>query len=642
MTTLPYTGSNTELYRMINGQRDLTQKQKLRRMENSSKNSYVKSPSKHAKNTPSGLSKNLADSGKMKKRKRRTSKENVDNNAYMKRSAKAKQPRRLSLEDRHHHFPSSIKELESDYSQKKISRKSPNRLKKEILDNIYEGGKSYKHQFSNTKIKNEKSRDSSRNILYGSGSPLLSGSASQLGKVWKLKKNKSPFSSIPTSQFSMYPTSASINNNTQLLKTSSMMTQFKDMSKKVSKQLGRTAQNLKKAGTYSQKDLSVKKSKLFTKKPQMSKHSGWGYQCPKKDRSINKSKSKLSTRRKGKNKSHHTTSKRQSDLGHSESIKNNHILRKYLERVSDHNGSQDNGGYRTIDPHYTLATQIHNTTSPSYWLDEEEEQRIREEHMNKQELKEIEDKLERDHNNYLQRKQTNSEDHDPEEQIRNAAETALKNLSESQTMFAPVLDLISKCYDSYIMNIEEKHEALSKVLKDKDKQIMDFKEQLSKFQVELATRDDQVASLQETIKSKINEIEKIKKEKLEVERPSNLIENYDEKKIYKEIKELLSENEDLKTYATQMKADMVSELEYSRQRENKLMYFLFLLQQKDYPVFDVFEKYISGLETNRFSTELDEDYKNIYIEQMRKLKDLGLLEREPHKSFCLPKDWKFE
>ena len=58
---------------------------------------------------------------------------------------------------------------------------------------------------------------------------------------------------------------------------------------------------------------------------------------------------------------------------------------------------------------------------------------------------------------------------------------------------------------------------------------------------------------------------------------------YDQAKIMTEIKELLAENEDLKIFATEIK----NELEYGKQRENKLMYFLFLLQQKDYPVFDV-------------------------------------------------------
>jgi hypothetical protein len=99
---------------------------------------------------------------------------------------------------------------------------------------------------------------------------------------------------------------------------------------------------------------------------------------------------------------------------------------------------------------------------------------------------------------------------------------------------------------------------------------------------------------------------------------------YDESKIMNEIKDLLAENEDIKSFATELR----NELEYGKQRENKLMYFLFLLQQKDYPVFDVFEEFIKDLDTQRFSTELDEDYKQIYIEQMRKLKEMGFIKRE--------------
>ena len=60
----------------------------------------------------------------------------------------------------------------------------------------------------------------------------------------------------------------------------------------------------------------------------------------------------------------------------------------------------------------------------------------------------------------------------------------------------------------------------------------------------------------------------------------------DEKQLWSEIKDLLKENDDLRSFANEAN----NELEYGKQRENKLMYFLFLLQQKDYPVFDVFEK----------------------------------------------------
>lgn len=96
---------------------------------------------------------------------------------------------------------------------------------------------------------------------------------------------------------------------------------------------------------------------------------------------------------------------------------------------------------------------------------------------------------------------------------------------------------------------------------------------------------------------------------------------YDEQQVMKEIKDLLKENEDIKCIARELK----SEIEYGKQRENKLMYFLFLMQQKEYPVFDIFEEHIKDLPTSRFSTNLDDKFKEIYIEQKKKMKAMGLI-----------------
>ena len=85
---------------------------------------------------------------------------------------------------------------------------------------------------------------------------------------------------------------------------------------------------------------------------------------------------------------------------------------------------------------------------------------------------------------------------------------------------------------------------------------------------------------------------------------------YNEDEILIQIKQLCNENEELRDFAREIK----SELNYGRQRENKLMYFLFVLQQKGYPVFDVFEEDIRNIETYRFSKNLDEEYKKIYYE----------------------------
>ena len=48
------------------------------------------------------------------------------------------------------------------------------------------------------------------------------------------------------------------------------------------------------------------------------------------------------------------------------------------------------------------------------------------------------------------------------------------------------------------------------------------------------------------------------------------------------------------------------------------MYFLYVLQQKDYPVFEIFEQDIKTLDTFRFSKELDEEYKSFYLKMQKK------------------------
>lgn len=161
-----------------------------------------------------------------------------------------------------------------------------------------------------------------------------------------------------------------------------------------------------------------------------------------------------------------------------------------------------------------------------------------------------------------------------------------------------------------------------------NKKIDDYKNQLESANKESLRLNDVVKDMKkelDTRKDRISELEKLVSDKASNKNDDNLfLGRLDQKALCGEIKDLLKENEDLKAYANEIS----TELEYGKQRENKLMYFLFLLQQKDYPVFEVFETYIKDLDTQRFSTELDEDYKHIYIQQMKRLKELGLLERE--------------
>ena len=71
--------------------------------------------------------------------------------------------------------------------------------------------------------------------------------------------------------------------------------------------------------------------------------------------------------------------------------------------------------------------------------------------------------------------------------------------------------------------------------------------------------------------------------------------------------------------------DLRKEVQYQKQRENKLMYFLFILQEKKYPVYDLFEEHIKDLETERFSKDCDDRFKELFKEQESRLKELGIV-----------------
>lgn len=48
-------------------------------------------------------------------------------------------------------------------------------------------------------------------------------------------------------------------------------------------------------------------------------------------------------------------------------------------------------------------------------------------------------------------------------------------------------------------------------------------------------------------------------------------------------------------------------MDYCKQRENKLMYFLYVMKDKGLPVGEIFEKEIKDIPTSRFSKNLNEN-----------------------------------
>ena len=72
-----------------------------------------------------------------------------------------------------------------------------------------------------------------------------------------------------------------------------------------------------------------------------------------------------------------------------------------------------------------------------------------------------------------------------------------------------------------------------------------------------------------------------------------------------ERRRVLQENEDLQNAIEELTEDMA----YGKQRENKLMFFLYILKQMGYPISEVFEREIKDVPTSRFSKNFDDEYK---------------------------------
>lgn len=54
------------------------------------------------------------------------------------------------------------------------------------------------------------------------------------------------------------------------------------------------------------------------------------------------------------------------------------------------------------------------------------------------------------------------------------------------------------------------------------------------------------------------------------------------------------------------------EIDYGKQRENKLIFFLYVLKEHGLPVSSVFDSEIKDLPTHRFSKDFNDDYKTLH------------------------------
>lgn len=95
-----------------------------------------------------------------------------------------------------------------------------------------------------------------------------------------------------------------------------------------------------------------------------------------------------------------------------------------------------------------------------------------------------------------------------------------------------------------------------------------------------------------------------------------------EKKILKELKIVNKENKQMKEVIQEFK----DEVDYCKQRENKLMYFLYVMKEKGLPVGEIFESEIKDIPTKRFSKYFDDDSKDDKL-RMEAKRTMSLSER---------------
>lgn len=151
------------------------------------------------------------------------------------------------------------------------------------------------------------------------------------------------------------------------------------------------------------------------------------------------------------------------------------------------------------------------------------------------------------------------------------AERSIKTIAKIKTSFEdPINEMIKR-----INTLEFEFAAETKkhqVEIDEQKQVIDrLKDQVS--QLKLKTKD--------------NKNEKSK----------------GELRLAKELKATLKENKQMK----EVIQDFKDEVDYCKQRENKLMYFLYVMKEKGLPVGEIFESEIKDIPTKRFSKYFDDD-----------------------------------
>jgi hypothetical protein len=241
----------------------------------------------------------------------------------------------------------------------------------------------------------------------------------------------------------------------------------------------------------------------------------------------------------------------------------------------------------------------------------------------------LEESLQKEYKYYKSRKDLKS--FSAEILLQEAISHSLSQIGQHSPHLKPLISLTQKSLNSCLKGMKEYWVAKDRKFKEMEEKLKEMEGKYIEEGRRAKKREDMILKenrqLIDELKGNLKRQDELMRKWEELgKNGSKFMGKFDEQQILQEIREMINENDSIRDFAREIK----SELDYGKQRENKLMYFLFVLQQKGYPVFDVFEKNIKNIATARFSTNLDEEYKNIYYhEQKNKFKrakcKLGLM-----------------
>ncbi|CAI2387099.1 unnamed protein product [Moneuplotes crassus] len=270
-------------------------------------------------------------------------------------------------------------------------------------------------------------------------------------------------------------------------------------------------------------------------------------------------------------------------------------------------------GYNDCSPHYSneetkttdrkFALSSFDNAPKSNLFQQIKTKRQQEQRENSVFIKKLEEDLLSHYNYYCNCK--DGKNFSAEYEIKDATNKALdkvKNLVNKN--LSNVIKIAQRSFNDCMEVMMETCKKREKAVSKANQKSKDLESRIQDLEKQTELLENENAKLQKEKKKANAKLKNLQKE-------SNLfMGKFDEAKILKEIKDLIAENENIRDFAREIK----SELEYGRQRENKLMYFLYVLQKKEFPVYDIFEADIKSIPTYRFSINLDEEYKKLYEE----------------------------